>query len=567
MRLLKKLVYLEMLLILLVCTAEGRADTSFVMAFECPSAAGNVQVLSRKVEDNYQVFLPGCWDLRNIRISFENADSVSFDKKTMKSGETVDLSAMPGKKLKLTRNGKKKLGSITIYHGSTLANVHLTLDGKSLKKALKDKHLIIPEGHALITAPDGKVEYDGELTQFKGRGNNTYSNKYAKKPFQFKLASKADLCGMGKGKTWLLIANYLDISLMRNQINLDLARETGMRGAIECTQADVWLNGVYQGLYLLTEKIQINRNRLPLRNLEEETEALNELPADSYKTFSEKDQDTGIEIRGYEIPNDPEDITGGYILELDKPYRYDKGAESGFKTSVGLHFIVKEPTCISRRQADYISGLFDCFWRGVQADSGYDPVTGTYYADFIDMESFAIKFLLEDFCKNFDALAGSQFFFKDSDAVDGKIYAGPCWDYDLCMGNINLQGIGSGLNPQGSWAVRVRNGRINWYGMLYKHQDFQAEVRRMYHERFRPALAKLIGEAGTDGEAIRSLERYADEIAASAEMNFIRFRPGNVQGIYEKSGKNHEDAKKYLFRWIRRRAASMDEEYGYTVSR
>ena len=89
----------------------------------------------------------------------------------------------------------------------------------------------------------------------------------------------------------------------------------------------------------------------------------------------------------------------------------------------------------------------------------------------------------------------------------------------------------------------------------------------MYHERFRPALAKLIGEAERDGGIIRSLEQYADEIAASAEMNFIRFRPGNVQGIYQKSGKNHEDAKKYLFRWIRRRVASMDEEYGYTVSR
>ena len=567
MRHLKKLVYPVLLFIFLACIAESQAEKPFVMTFECPSAAGNAQVLSRKVENNYQVFLPGCWDLRNIVISFNNADFVSFDKKTMKSGESTDLSAMPGKKLTLTLNGKRKLGNITIYHGSTLANVHLTLDEKSLKKAIKDKHIIIPEGHALITAPDGKVDYDGELIQFKGRGNNTYSNKYAKKPFQFKLANKADLCGMGRGKTWLLIANYLDISLMRNQINLDLAREAGMRGAIECAQADVWLNGVYQGLYLLTEKIQINRSRLPLHNLEEETESLNELPAGSYKTFSEKDKNTGIEIRGYEIPNDPADITGGYILELDKPYRYDRGAESGFKTSTGLHFVVKEPSCVSRKQINYISGLVDSLWSGVQADSGYDPGTGAYYADFIDMESFAIKFLLEDFCKNFDVLAGSQFFFKDSDARDGKVYAGPCWDYDLCMGNINLQGIGSGLNPQGSWAVRVRNGRVNWYGMLYKHQDFQAEVRRVYHERFRPALAKLIGEAERDGGTIRSLEQYADEIAASAEMNFIRFRPGNVQGIYQKSGKNHEDAKKYLFRWIRRRVASMDEEYGYTVSR
>ena len=559
----KRMFCLGILMLLMVFPAEGLSGKELILTFECPVAPGQTQVLSRKVKTDYQVFLPGCWDLTKIRITFDGANSVSFDNRSFGSGETADLSGMLGRKMKLTRNGKGRLGNIIIYQGSAVANVHLTLDEKSLKKAMKDKHVIIPDGHALVTEADGTVDYEGNLTQFKGRGNNTFSNKYAKKPFQFKLSAKADLCGMGKGKTWLLIANYLDISLMRNQINLDLAREMGMRGSVECVQADVWLNGVYHGLYLLTEKIQINKNRVPIRNLEEETEMLNEQPSDSYQKFTEKDKDTGTEIRGYEIPNDPEDITGGYILELDKPYRYDKGGTSGFRTSVGLHFVVKEPTSVSRAQVTYISGLFDRFWRAVQDNSGYDPITGAYYSDFIDMDSFAMKYLIEDFCKNFDVLAGSQFFFKDSDAVDGKIYAGPCWDYDLCMGNIHIQGIGSGLYPKGSWLSRVKNGRINWYAMLYKHPDFQEAVQRIYFERFRPALSVLIGETSAEGRTIRSLEQYESAISDSAEMNFIRFRAGSVQGIYEKSGKNHEDAKKYLFRWIRQRVVSMDEEYGY----
>ena len=550
--------------LLLVClfTGPARAETEYKLYFDCPSARTQTRVTARVSNGNYTVFLPGYWDASEIRVTFEKPDEIAFGDLVVHSGDTVDLSGLLNEKTALKRNGGHRFAAITFYQGSPLTTVQIQVDAKELKRAIKDKHVVIPEGTIVVTNPDGTVAHEGGLIQFKGRGNATYNNLYTKKPFQFKLAEKADLGGMGKSRTWLLIANYLDISLLRNQINLDLAREMGMRGAVECVQADVWLNDAYYGLYLLTEKVQINKNRVDIRNLEEETEELNELPLENNKKFKAENKKEKTEYRGYEIPNDPEDITGGYIIELDKPYRYKNSAVSGFVSSAKLYFVIKEPTAASRAQSEYISGLFEKFLRGVKADDGVDPVSGEYYADLINMESFAMKFLVEDFAKNYDALAGSQFFFKDSDAVDPRIYAGPCWDYDLCMGNIDIAGIGSGLYPQKSWAVNIKNGKVNWYALLYKHPDFQEEVRRVYREKFRPALAALIGEEGAEGRIVRRLEDYEAEIADSARMNFVRISAKGVPGINSKAGRTFESATRFLFNWARERVADMDGVYG-----
>ncbi len=549
------------LLICILWPGKGLCAVTYRFTFECPSAEGNVQVYSRVIKDNYTVYLPGNWDPEKIKVTFDKPSDAGFGDLTVHSGDIIDLRGKLETKMTLKRNGGYPVGSITFYQGSSVPAVHITVDEKLLRLAVKDKYLIIPEGHVTVTEADGSVAYDGGLIQFKGRGNNTYSNQYAKKPFQIKLSEKANLCGMGKARTWLLIANYLDISLIRNQINMDLAREMGMKGAVEFVQADLWLNGIYNGLYLLSEKIQINQKRLNLRNLEEDTEKLNDVPLDSFKKFREENKKTKTEVRGYEIPREPEDITGGYIIELDKPYRYRNSAVSGFQSSVNLFFVIKEPTSASRAQAYYISGLFEQFLRGLKEENGTDPVSGRYYADLIDMDSFAMKFLVEDFAKNYDALAGSQFFFKDIDSVSTKIFAGPCWDYDLCLGNIDLAGIGSGLNPTKSWAVNIKNGKVNWYAMLYKHPDFREKVVQVYKEKFRPALAVLIGEEGAGGQIIRRMEDYAAAIDASAGMNFVRFRPQNVSGIYSRSGKTHESSLEYLYSWVRERVKAMDQDY------
>ena len=553
----QKSVFCTIVICLMLLPAVGTAALDYQFSLRCPGTGEEEAVYSRKADNVYTVSIPGFWDLHALEIRFEGAESLFLGDAEIHSGDIIDLQGRLGQEIRIRNDAGKGMGKIRFLQGDALACVFVNVDAEGLAKAQKDKHVILSEGNIRIVEPDGTVAYDGALTQFKGRGNNTFSSVYRKKPFQFKLAKKADISGMGKGKTWLLLSNYIDLSLLRNQISLDLIREAGLRFAIRGVQADVWLNGNYNGLYLLTQKIQINSSRVDIFDLEEATEKINAAPVSSYSTFKEKGKET--ELRGYDIPADPEDITGGYIVELDKPYRFRNFSDNGFRTSVKLFFVIKEPTCASRAQVTYISEVFDRAFRAIQAKDGYDPKTGAYYADLIDLKSFALKLLIEDFTKNYDLLAGSQFFYKDLDSVDPRIFAGPCWDYDLSMGDMPA----AGTQPEGDFALKVSFGKVNWYKLLYQHEDFQQEVARVYRENFRPALAVLLGEAAPAADGVlRPLEGYRDAIASSAAMNFARWSPKGVKGYYRDSGTTPKTNTNRLFQWIRTRVEFMDSRYG-----
>lgn len=174
----------------------------------------------------------------------------------------------------------------------------------------------------------------------KGRGNNSF--RYSKKPYQIKLGEKVSLSGMSKGKTWVLLANWVDVSLLRNQIVLDMSREIGLKHAAGCVQADVWINGIYNGLYLITEKIQIGGSRIDIINLEKATEKVNGEPFSPGQIITEKSASFPL-LRSYPAVKDPEDITGGYILTIEKKHRMKDYVLAGFRTKEELSIRIKNP--------------------------------------------------------------------------------------------------------------------------------------------------------------------------------------------------------------------------------
>ena len=107
-----------------------------------------------------------------------------------------------------------------------------------------------------IVDPNGRFAEidDGEAT-VKVRGNSTSSG--AKKPYNIKLSSKKDVLGMGRAKKWCLLANLYDKTMLRNKLSYDFAAEIGMDYVSSCEFAELYLNGVYRGCYLLTEAVEI----------------------------------------------------------------------------------------------------------------------------------------------------------------------------------------------------------------------------------------------------------------------------------------------------------------------
>ena len=517
-----------------------------------------VSVHSRYVNEKYTLYIPGNWDLSSVYIEMTAQDRIRVGETEIVSGQMNDLTACLGKKQPFyNAKGRRMSGALTILQGSSIPSLYLDMEAKELSQVNKNKHYVISAGTVKYIEKDGNVSYDGRLSSFKGRGNSTFA--YSKKPYQLKLSRKADFSGMGKGKTWLLIANWLDLSLLRNEVSMQLSRQIGMQYALDCQMADVYINGNYQGLYLITEKVQIGENRINITNLEDATNAVNKVPVENAENFKETKTEGLQMLRGYEIAQDPEDITGGYILEIEKSHRFSSKIANGFRTANGISVTVKEPTYASRSQVTYIGRLVSDFHKAALAEDGYSPDTGRYYADFINMDSWALKWWVEEISKNYDAMASSQFFYKDSDRVDPLLYAGPCWDYDLSMGNMYAPNFIIGTMPTRDYVAVYSTKPTNLYRALYLHEDFKALLKQMYRERVRPALAILMGEtdAGT-GDSIHSFDAYAAEIEASSEMNFTRWPESTVNGYYKKSGTTHEKSLAFVKNFLQVRMEYLD---------
>ena len=521
----------------------------------CPSRSGET-VLARSGRGGIVLSLPGSWDPTAVTLELTGSERILIgkEKREIAAGVPTDVTDLLGTKCEL-RDGKgNSAGNLTILQGSAVPSLFIEVDAEKLKAIGRDKNRTITEGRVVYAEADGTVAYDGGLTQMKCRGNNTF--RYVKKPYQIKLSGKASLSGMGAARTWVLLADWTDISLLRNRIVLDMSREIGLRNAVGCVHADVWINGLYNGLYLMTEKIQIGKERIPVTDLEKATEKVNEEPLNPGKIVTEKGGEFPL-FRSYPAIRDPEDITGGYIATIEKYPRMRDYVIAGFRTEQDLSIQIREPTYPSRAQTEYLARRITETQESLIAEDGVHPATGKRYEEYLDTTSFAQRFLIEEWCRNYDYIGGSQFIYKDSDLTDPLIYAGPSWDYDLSFGNMKDRG----LSPRGRHVTQSRQPRNIWW-LLSRHESFMKQAGEIWRQTFRPAAAVLLGETeGNPGGFLKSLDEYRAEIEASAAMNFARWGV-NSEASAREAGGSFGGAVSYLKNWIAERTAWMDGEYG-----
>lgn len=105
------------------------------------------------------------------------------------------------------------------------------------------------------------VEF-GEF-DIKGRGNSTWH--YPKKPYTVKFDEKQEILWMGKGRSWVLLANWMDKTLLRNDVAFEISsRCSGLAWAPKGEFVELWLNGRDMGLYYLCPHISINGDRVDI---------------------------------------------------------------------------------------------------------------------------------------------------------------------------------------------------------------------------------------------------------------------------------------------------------------
>ena len=538
------------LLLAVLMTGTATADPEQFFVSTDGQFSAKAIVLTR-VNGEYYLFLPGNMERDGLKIGCRTGDEATLNGKPITGNETAaDLQEHNEIVI-----GQKKY-DFTVMQGSKgLPALYITTATGGLDRIHQSKKNK-EAGTLILTDGAGGQLYDGALEHIKMRGNA--STAYPKKNYQIKLDQSTDLFGMGKAKKWILTGNWLDKSLIRNEMTYDLAEFIGMPYTPQRQQAELFINHEYFGLYLFTEKIEIRKSRIDIRDLEKETEKLNKGELSDYpKKVKQLRGDASV--KAYRIPSDPEDITGGYLVEFEYiKSKYD-AEPSGFRTKRKIGVVIKSPEYASEAQAEYIYQFMQGFENAIFAEDGIDPDTGKHYYEFVDMESLAMKYMINEFSQNYDGNSSSEFFYKPADSESEKAYAGPVWDLDNTYADYaqdyNREQL---LSPRHLFIGEASKARY-WWPNIYKHREFKGTVQDLYERVFGQGVRIILGEEKDPAGTLKSLDEYSAGIAASAEMNYARYPmlaydTGKIQ-----TGKNLDENIEYLRRFIRGRKEYLEE--------
>lgn len=479
------------------------------------------------------VFLPGFAKEGSLQVGgIEDGGHIRIGSRDLQSGDIIEDIAWE-EAYEFTLYNKKEeqiLNAPLIFmYSSDLPVLALTTDSKSMEWINEEKENEEP-GEIRLYDADGRSLYQGKAAAIGGRGNSTWG--LAKKPYQFRLKEEADLFGFGKAKGWNLLADGYDETKLRNRIVLELAKELGMPYTPEGQSVDLYCNGIYYGIYFLCEKVEVGNERVDIKDMEAHSSAV----YNDTETQRLKAAGSGDGMRKWtNCQVEEADITGGYLFEREIPLRFEEEI-SGFITGQGDAYALHSPRYATQAQVDYIADRMQEFQDAVEEKDGINKTTGKHYSEYIDVESFVQKYLVEEVTKNFDGAVTSSFFYKPADSVSTRIYAGPVWDYDVAFGNCNLDEIAS--DPMG---VSMLNDHVlgtEVFYNLYQKEDFYEQAVAMYADKVVPCLKGFL-EGGID--------KLSEQTRQAVKLDGIRWEENeNRYQYYE----DYDNSIRYLKYYI-----------------
>jgi hypothetical protein len=264
--------------------------------------------------------------------------------------------------------------------------------------------------------------------------------------------------------------------------------------------------------------------------------------------------------------NSGEDLTGGYILKIDKisgnnlgdGYNDQNSFTSKYKplhSSNGqdIRFLYDYPKAekITGQQKNYIKEYVDSFEEALASDNFKDPETG--YRAYIDVDSFIDFFLLNELSHNVDGFRLSTYMHKDK---KGKLKMGPIWDFNLAFGNADYCGGGDTNSwayqfnsrcPEDYWAVPF------WWERFLQDPEFVAQLKTRW--------SQLRGGSFSETSILNKIEDYHTLLDKSGSV-YENFKIWKILGVYiwpnNYIGKTYQDELDYLQDWVKKRLSWMD---------
>lgn len=509
-------------------------------------------------DGNYYLFIPTSINTELCTVNFVADDTVTIDGMPVINGGPISLYNKSSIKVACGA----KTYDVKIIAETELASVFITTESGSLDAIYADKSHK-ESGYIQIIGEDGETyEYDGDLDYIKGRGNSTWQME--KKPYNIKLDKKADLFGMGKSKKWSLIANHGDTSLMRNSIIYSVASEV-LDYTPKYTPVDLYINDDYMGSFILTTRVEVDDNRVEINNLDDANEDANpDVDIEALSLVGTRGKYSGLMAgsrKWVDIPNDPEDISGGYLIEMEISDRYDAEI-SGFVTTGGQPVTFKTPEYATENEVNYIGGVYQAFEEAVMSDDGYNA-NGDYYADLCAIDTFYKFYAINEWASNMDCGLSSTYMYKPQG--DDKLYAGPVWDFDIALGNNENNRYGCDYkNPEEFTVCFGRQYKNTIFGQadvkhvptlfnaLCQKKDFAEGVKTVWSNEL-VAVVNQMNETGIDA--------YADKIEGSAIANAIRWNLYETTDIEEIRNAFNEDVS-FVKDFSTRRTDFLSENFG-----
>lgn len=395
-----------------------------------------------------------------------------------------------------------------------------------------------PKISAQITISEADVvTYEGIIgIEFRGASSQTFP----KKSYGFETWDEnnedlnVSLLGFPEEEDWILYGPYSDKSLIRNILIYDLSRDIDMY-ASRSKFVELTINNEFQGVYVFMEKLKRDGERIDI----------NKLKADE---------------------NSGEDLTGGYILKIDKTAGNNLG--EGYNdlnsftslynppnAALGqeINFLYEYPDAedITTEQKDYISSYVTGFETALASNDFTDAILG--YKAYIDVPSFIDFFLLNELSNNVDAYRLSTFMHKDK---NGKLKMGPIWDFNLAFGNANYCGGGE----TNVWAYKF-NERCQqdfwlvpfWWDRLLQDPEFVLQLKERWNI--------LRSGAFSEASILAKIDGYNNALQKSGAIE-ENFNTWEILGIYlwpnNFVGNTYVEESNYLSNWVLDRLTWLD---------
>lgn len=416
------------------------------------------------------------------------------------------------------------------FTSSTLPIVVLTTNGNSIvdnPRVTIDMGIIDNGAGQQNNLADAFNNYNGKIT-IEFRGSSTQG--FPKKQYGFSTVDangaelNVPLLGLPPENDWILNAPYTDKTMIREFLTYNLAREMG-KYASRTRYCEVVLDGQYQGVYILLEKVKWDDERVNISSMD-------------------SDDNTG------------DSLTGGYIFKIDK---FTGSGGQGWQSSVSsfqgqpkntyYQYAYPKGDEITPQQSQYLQAYVDSFENNLIGPNFDDPING--YHKFIDVESFIDFFLINEITKNVDGYRLSTFLHKQRQSLGGKLYAGPVWDFNITLGNADYCAGGDAFG----WALDFPCDQSVipfWW-----HRLMQDDV---YVNRLNCRWTTLRQNVLNTNKLLNQIDSVANLLNAPQQRNYTVW-PILGEYVWPNNyvGQTYQDELNYFKQWLTARLDWMDE--------